>query len=289
MMDTQCSITVYDSGHVQYIQGAFDAMREVDRRLNRFSEGSEVWRINENAGGEAVEVSEETFRVIATAKDVSERSGGAFCPVMGAVSDLWGFGSENPRVPSDEELAPVVDALDISKLELDGENLTVRLADDRLKLDLGAVGKGYATGVAADYLRSAGVDRAIINLGGSLYLLGAKSEGEDWVVGIQDPGGGPSGYFATVEVSDAAVVTSGGYQRNFEADGVTWHHILDPETGRSAQSDLLSASAITDDGALADALSTAYFVLGEEGAKALGAEYGAGGLLLTAEREIVRF
>lgn len=289
MMDTQCSITVYETSDRQYIEPVFASLRAFEEKVDRFREGSDIWRINECAGLCPVEVDSEVFDLISMAKDFSLATGGAFNPLLGAISDLWGFDRiEHESLPDEGEIAKLLEATIIDNLVLDEEKMTVFLADSRCRLDLGAIAKGYASQKAADLLSSYGVDRAIVNLGGNVYTVGEKERGRAWTVGIQNPNAETGGYFTTVESSDSAVVTSGAYQRNFSFEGKTYHHILDPATGWSAESDITSVTVISPDGAQADAFSTACFVLGSEEALELCASYGLGCLVLTSEGEVLR-
>lgn len=288
MMDTQCSITVYERGDEAFIDGTFQFVRQLASRLDRYDESSEIFRINAMAGREPVKVTGQVFKLISRARDLCEATDGLFNILMGNISDLWGFTSAEPHVPSDEELAELTAAADISNLVLNEEDQTVYIADEKASLDLGAIAKGYASQAAADYLRSHGVEKAVINFGGNVYCIGTRPDSSPWRVGIQNPDTEYGGYFTTVEVSDCAVVTSGGYQRYFIQDGVRYHHILDPATGRPADSALASVSIICEDGALADALSTACFVAGADKAEELCRKFGVSALLLTQSGEVIR-
>lgn len=287
MMDTQCSITVYSRADREAVAPVFSTLRSFASSIDRHEEGSDVWRINENAGIQPVEVSEPVFDLIARAKELSLSVGGAFNPLMGALSDLWDFQSPDPRIPTEEEVSDLLEPVDIDALVLDEDAHTVYLADSRLVLDLGGIGKGAAGMLASQELSKLGVERAIINLGGNVCCLGSRPDGSPWRVGLQTPHPGSSGYFTTVSCQDASVVTSGSYQRYFEIDGVRYHHILDPATGWPARSGLVSVSVISPDGALADAYATAFFVLGLDASMEICRRDGLQAIFMTGEGEVV--
>lgn len=212
---------------------------ELERTWSATDPDAMLYRLNR---GEAVILTQEQEALLHRVEQLSERTGGAFDPKLQAVSGLWNFTGENPAVPSPEAIAQAL---------------------EEEYWDMGAALKGYAGQQAADILSTLDVSRAMINLGGNIQTLGSKADGSDWIIGIQDPDGGD--YLGTVAVGGtASVVTSGDYQRYFQENGVTYHHILDPETGYPANSGLRSVTVICRDGLTADCLSTALFVMGLE-------------------------
>lgn len=288
LMGTQCTITVYDRKDVSAVDDAFTLLEELDKRISRTRNDSEVSEINQMAGLSPVEVSEDTYSLIKRAMELSKDTGYAFNPLMGALTDLWGIGTDSAKVPSDDEITYLLQFTTPEHIVLDDSSFSVFLTDSETSLDLGGIGKGYASDQVAALLRENGVERSIINLGGNIYCIGSKTDSEEWVVGLQNPESDYGGYYATVDVTDSAVITSGGYQRFSVEDGKVYQHVLDPSTGWPSDSDLLSATVISSDATAADALSTAIFVLGEEKGREILASFGMHGVMLTKELEIIR-
>lgn len=222
-------------------QDADDALDAVKERVLR---QQDLWSATDPQS--LLHGEDQTHELFTLTEELSERTGGAFDPQLGAVMEAWGFYNKEYRIPAAEELT---------------------LALQQQKWDLGAAVKGYTGDLCVQTLTQYKVDRALLNLGGNVQTYGEKPDGAPWTIGIQNPDGGdPVG---TVAFHGAmAVVTSGDYQRYFEQDGVRYHHIIDPETGAPARSGLRSVTVICRDGLTADALSTALFVMGIEEAVA---------------------
>ena len=198
------------------------------------------------------------------ALEIAAETNGAYDPTVYPLMRAWGFTDGNYRVPADAELDALLQTTGWTEVSADG---TTASLPEGFALDLGGIGKGYAAGRCKEILKAHGVTSALLSLGGNVSALGSKPDGADWTVGLQDPQ--TDGCFGYVSASDVSVVTSGGYQRYFEQDGVRYHHILDPKTGRPAASGLQSVSVVSQDDTLADALSTALFVMGLDAGAAL--------------------
>ena len=156
-----------------------------------------------------------------------------------------------------------------------------------MEMDLGAIAKGYAGERAADLLRERGVTSALLNMGGNVQTVGVKPDGTPWRIGLQAPDETRGAYFGIVELSDEAAVTSGGYERYFEQDGVRYWHIMDPDTGAPARSGIVSATIVAHDGGLCDGLSTSLFVMGVGGALNYWRTYGGFETILVDEDDNV--
>ena len=258
-MDTVMRLTAYGSQSEEAVAAAAAEIQRLDALLSVGSASSEVTRLNSEGGGP---VSEDTGRLLTAALELYRKTGGLFDCTVYPLMELWGFPTKAYHVPTETELTAVLPLADMSRVRFDGQTLT--LAEGQ-QIDFGGIAKGYASQRVVEIFQSFGVKSGMVYLGGNIQVLGTKPDGTDWRIGVQDPQGG-NGYPAVVEAKDVAVVTSGGYQRYFEEDGKRYIHILDPRTGTPAESDLLSATVVSPNGTLADALSTAAFVMGLEGA-----------------------
>lgn len=290
-LGTVTTATIYDSLSADEAEQAFDALyerlMEIHDTMTAFTAGSDIARVGEASGVSPAEVSGDTFAVIQTAQEVSVLSGGAFDITIGPLVRLWDIGAPNAHVPLEEEIQAARLLVDYRTLVMDDARQSVFLPVSGQRLDLGGIAKGHAGDEAARILEAHGIEHAIVDLGGNIILRGGKPDGGPWRVGLKTPVAGETGYLGILSLSDGAVVTSGGYQRFFEEDGITYHHILDPRTGRPAAAGLLSVTVVCQSSTRADALSTACFVLGLSGGKALieGLD-GAEGIFVTEEKQV---
>lgn len=230
--------------------------------------------LNLNAGGEPMEVDEKLIDFLLYAKELYETTDGEMNIMMGSVLSLWhdcresaGNDPKNARIPNADELAEANKHTDMSFLEIDEENNTVRITDPDARIDVGALGKGYATERAAEYLISVGAESYVLNIGGNIRIIGHKPDGSGWGTGIKDPADSER-YAMTLTLADTSCVTSGDYERYFTVDGKRYHHIIDKDTLMPATF-FSSVSIITKDSGLADALSTALFAMSYEDGLAL--------------------
>ncbi|NCC65186.1 MAG: FAD:protein FMN transferase [Spirochaetia bacterium] len=288
MLGTVCKITIYDKPTEEAFSAAFSQIREIEQKMSLHSETSEIAKINAASGREAVQVSEETFRVIEKALQIAHLSNGAFDITIGPLVEAWDIGGDNARRPSDQELGSLLPLIGYTMVELDGQDKTVFLPKKGMKLDLGGIAKGYAADEAARVLRSFGIERAIINLGGNVLTMGTKQDGSLWRIGIQDPDASRGEYAMIVELDDTSLVTSGPYERFLLLDGEFYHHILDTKTGYPIDSDFTSVSIITKSSMLADALSTSVYALGlDEGMRLLNELDAVEGLFFTEAKQVL--
>lgn len=256
-MDTTMQLTAYGSEAAEALDAAQQDIQRLDAMLSATAPDSEISALNRTGQGT---LSEDPRTLLARAIEISAQTDGAFDPTVAPLMNAWGFPSKDYHVPSSQTLQtllPLVNAQAVT-LETDGR---CRLPAG-VQVDMGGIAKGYAAERVMAIFREHGIEHALISLGGNIQALGSKPDSSPWRIGIQDPRR-PDALIAEVQIHNRAVVTSGGYLRYFEKDGVRYHHILDPRTGRPADSGLLSVTIVSKDGTLADALSTALFVMGK--------------------------
>lgn len=274
--DTVVTITGYCPASV--LQAALDECARYEALLSKTREESDVWRIN-HAQGAAVTVSEDTLAILALSQDIAAESGGAFDITIAPESALWDFQAETPVLPATEALAQAASLVDYRLLIIKGNQVQLPAGHS---VDLGGVAKGYIADALAAYLSARGVKSALLNFGGNVKVLGEKQGEVPWQIGIQDPAAEPGVSLATMALQSGwSLVSSGTYQRGFTKDGVRYHHILDPDTGWPVQNGVAGTTILAQSSMLADALSTACFVLGPEKGMALAQSYGAQALFLT--------
>lgn len=266
-MDTVMILTAYGPQGEAALDAAEARICELEADLDPELADSSVYHVNEHAG-EWVSVSADFLAIGGAANKVAKQTGGALAVQLYELTKLWGFTGGNYRVPEPAEIDAALETIEGFELELQYELETgecfARIPAGT-SIGFGAVAKGYTADAALDAMAEAGCKTAILSLGGNVQTLGRKPDGSDWNVAIMDPDDNGA-YAAMLAVGEKAVVTSGDYQRYFEQNGVRYSHILDPETGAPVENGLRSVTVVCDDGARADALSTAMFVLGEEAA-----------------------
>jgi thiamine biosynthesis lipoprotein len=273
VLGTVCSIKLIQGGDEKTLDEVFARLRAIDDRMSANKDGTEIWAVNKAAGlagaAGATKVSDDTFYVLSKALEYSRLTDGAFDPSVGPLVKLWNIGSEGATVPPSKSVAAALRLIDWKKVSLDAETKTVRLAGPGMRLDLGAIAKGYAADECSRILHAHKVKAAIVDLGGNVLVFGKKKDGSPWKIGVQNPDTNRGAYVGLVTGFDMTVVTSGIYERYFVQDGVHYHHILDTKTGFPVDNGLKSVTIITKSSIDADGLSTSVFALGAEKGLAL--------------------
>lgn len=251
-MDTLINVRIW--GDKTTLNQVCESIQKYDALLSSHDPGSDICKLNE--GGHLI-LQDQTAELLALASQYSLETGGAFDPTVYPFIEAWRNAKDTP--PELQELLSLSEQIGIKNLSLDGNSASL---ENQAMIDLGAIAKGYTAQKTIEELKNRNVETAIITLGGNVQTLGSKPDGSKWAVGISDPQN-PNRAKAVVSFyGSMALVTSGSYQRYYEFGGERYHHILDPKTGYPAQNDLASVTILTQDGTLADAFSTALFVMG---------------------------
>lgn len=262
VMDTLVTQTAYGDGAKEAMDEVNRAFSAYEERLSLYKEDSDISRLNAASGKEWVEINKDTFDLLSKATSLSEKSEGAFAVTIAPLTLAWGITSDEARIPPDDEIKELVGLVDDKKLLLkDGKAM---LADKGMGVDLGGIAKGASCALAEEIYADHDVNSALLSIGGNVYAKGTKPDGSKWRVGFRDPLANDETYLASFPLENRVIAVSGGYERYSVIDGGKYIHILDPETGYPAQSDIVSVGVIDLDGALADFYSTTLFVWGLE-------------------------
>ena len=254
-MDTYMSLTAYGAKAEDAVTAAIHEIQRLDAMFSVGNTDSDV--TTANMQGSAT-VSDETAYLVEQSLEISRKTDGAFDITIYPVMELWGFTTKNYKVPQVDELQETLKRVSYENVSLKDHELVLK---NNAQIDFGGIAKGYTSSRVMQIFKEYGIEHGMVNLGGNVQTLGMKTDGTAWRVAIQSPQGGNQ-YLGILETSDQAVITSGGYERYFEENGVTYHHIIDPKTGYPSDSDLTSVTIVCADGTKADALSTSFFVMG---------------------------
>lgn len=265
LLDTVVRITAEGRAARRGIEAAFAEGRRLHALLNAFDERSDIGRVNAAAGSGPVSISPDTAAVLDLALQMAVDSHGAFDPTVWPLVRLWNITGEQPKVPGPEELGEAAGLVDYRRVMFDSHARTVSIPAG-MGLDLGAIAKGYVTDRMVDKLRGSGIRSAIVDAGGNIYTVGRRPGGGPWRVAISHPR--QEGYLFVLDSTDESVVTSADNQRYFVADGIKYHHLLEPWSGLPGRL-TQSVTIVAAESALADALATAAFILGPEDGRAL--------------------
>jgi FAD:protein FMN transferase len=272
------------------VEAGFEQLELVDKQMSDHKEDSELSKINRRAFKEEVEANEPVFKVLEKSISYSKKSGGAFDITVGPLVDLFHEAGKKGIKPTQEQITQAKSKVGYEKLLLNKEKRTVRFAVDGMRLDLGAIAKGYAVDKAAEAMQKCGAIGGLANSGGEIRCFGAPPrDEEDWFVGVQDPRdtkndlGGP--YLMVLKLKDASISTSGDYRRFTIIAGEKYNHIINPSAG-TPEKEFSSVTIISDNSTDADALATAVSVMGlEKGLAMIKAEPQTEAILITAGPE----
>ena len=270
-MDTVMTLTAIGPQAEAAVEAAAEEIQRLDDMLSTGNESSLVIRVNTEGRGTA---SEEMQELLQYSRQLYESTGGCFDITIYPVMQLWGFPTGEYHVPEEAELESARELLGMEEVRFEDEKKEIVLEKSGMAIDFGGIAKGYTSSRVIDIFREHGIKKGIISLGGNVQTLGTREDGKRWRIAVKDPEDTEQ-YIGIVEVSDEAVVTSGGYERYFEENGQSYHHIIDPGTGFPADSGLSSVTIVSSDGTLADGLSTALFIMGFQKAEEYWKAYSA--------------
>lgn len=286
-LGTVCSVSLFDSSKQALLPASFSLISQLENKISKNIQESEISKLNRSAGVSPVVLSEPVFQLLTMAQKYSILSEGMFDVTIDPVVELWGIGTDHAAVPERASLEHALSLVDYRRVVLDPEKSSAFLPEKELAVDLGAIAKGYIADQVKELLVSGGAEGGIIDLGGNILAFGRKPDGSDFRIGIQDPFGGRGSAIGVVTMREGSLVTSGIYERFFEQDGKKYHHIFDVRTGFPVENNLAGVSVVTRESAAGDALSTAIFALGLDKGMALVEKTGdVEAIFITKDKEV---
>jgi thiamine biosynthesis lipoprotein len=260
--DTVIEMSAEGKNADEAIKKSVDLIKKYDDEISVFKKTSDVYLLNQSKN---FKVSEDVFKLISNSLVYSEKTNGYFDITIKPVMELWNI-QNGGYVPTEDELKNTLEKVGYKSIIINGENIILK---NNASIDLGGIAKGYCANKINDIMKEYGVKQAIINMGGNIYVLGGRT----FEIGLQCPDGVRGEHFGICTVKNTSVVTSGAYERYFEKDGKKYHHIINPYTGKCADTGLESVTIIGENSEKCDAYSTAVYILGkDEGIKLLNKE-----------------
>lgn len=273
LLGTYVSIKIFDKGKEEALKEAFHLIKALGDKITVNEKGSQIDKINENAGIKPIQVSDDIYSLLKKAYTYSASSKGSFDMTIGPITSLWRIGFPDARKPDEQEIKEALQKVDYKKVELNDTKKTAYLTEKGMKLDLGSIAKGFITDKVVSLLKEKKVTTAIIDLGGNVYVLGnsvrsTKEKTYPWTVGIQDPNQARNVVLGQIPERNRSIVTSGIYERFLQVDGKTYHHLFNPKTGYPFDNNLEGVTIVSKRSVDGDGLSTTLFSLGlKEGMK----------------------
>ena len=286
-MNTNVEQKIFGQNSNEIYNATVKELHRLENIMSFYRDASEVSLLNRCAGENPMMLCKEMMFVLQQAKYLSKLSDGAFNILLSPLIQLWRKSGEKNKIPTYDEIKNVLAFCGNENLILDATKDTAYLTKKDCMIDLGGIGKGFAADICCDMYKNMGAVPAFINLGGNVKTIGNRADGKQWTVGIQHPDKPRGNCYCAIMCSDLSVVTSGGYERFHEINGVKYHHILDAATGYPSESSLKSVTVISESSIQADALSTAAFVMGlEKGVEVINKSDCYGAVFFTASDEI---
>ena len=247
LMGTTITVSICDPQADELLAHCFELLRSYEHRFSVNDVSSELMEVNHQAGVAPVQVHPDLFELIALGTLHSQAKNSHLNIAIGPLVQTWRIGFSDARRPAPEEIDKALLKIDPQQIQLDQENYTVFLKRPGMKIDLGALAKGYSADLIATYLRGKGIKDALIDLGGNILTVGQHPvKQQPWRIGIQNPVEKRGNHLLVLSVKDKSVVTSGIYERHLEVDGQSFHHIFDSASGYPVETDLASITIISD-------------------------------------------
>lgn len=277
MMGTFVEVTSPDKETAKIV---FEEFKRLDELLSKYKPTSEISRLNSE--GKLI-VSNDTFYILKEAKELSKITNGAFDVTIGPLVDLWGFSNKNYHKPDVSQIKEALNLVSSDYIKLDEKNNFVELAKPGMKIDLGAIAKGFAIDCAIKKLKIHNIKSCLINAGGQIYCMGTRFS-KPWKIAIQDPR--KKGFIKILELVNQGLSTSGDYEQYFMHDKKRYTHIINPKTGYPAESGIVSVTIITSNNTIADVLSTAVFVLGEAQGRKIASAFDDTEIIIVGAKDV---
>lgn len=286
-LGTLINLSAYGSKAQKAIDQAFNKLNDIDDIMSAFKEKSEISKISSKAGRDSEQLSRETYFVVKKALEYSKILEGTFDPTIRPLVKLWGIGSKEEKIPTDNEIENAMKLVNYNDVILDESSQSVMLKHEGQSLDVGGIAKGFAADEVRDIFFKNNIKSALIDLGGNIFALGKKNDNNLWKVGIQNPFKPRGEFLGILSVKDKSIVTSGNYERYFEKDGHRFHHIIDPKTGYPSKSQIISATIISNNSIDGDGLSTGIYILGiDKSLNIIESIKGVDAILVTEDKKI---
>lgn len=264
LMGTYVKVQIFDDGKENVLKKAFDRVKTLADKITVDDPGSELDEVNEQAGLKPVKLSNDVYPLVKRALEYSQSYEEGFDMTIGPITQLWHIGFDDARKPEQKEIDTALKLVAHNNVELNDKEQTIFLTQKGMRLDLGAIAKGYIADEVVELLKKNDVTTAVVDLGGNVFVLGnsPKKGREDWNVGIQDPNKARNTVVGTVAAKNQSLVTSGVYERNLTVNGKTYHHLFNPKTGYPFDNQIAGVSIISEKSIDGDGLSTSIFSMG---------------------------
>lgn len=267
IMSTYVDQVVYGKNAQKAVDEVNEELRKFEREYSYFLENSLIYNINKNAGIKPLKLNDDEFDFFDEIVKYMTDTNGVFDITVAPINDLWNILGEQPKVPTKEQIEQTLTLVNYKNIELNYETKTIFLKQKGMKIDLGGIAKGKATDIAKKVYKQNDIYSGYISIGRNIFVYNGDEQQQPMEIGIVDPLHKNSKLIGSVYLKDEVIATSGGYERFFVQNGKTYHHIMDTRTGSPSDSDILSVSIITKNGALGDMLSTYFFIMGSDALK----------------------